>query len=71
MSGSDRYKDGSILLRKLLDGGHSVVAGRLVGALRNIGNDKLADTILKTMKSAGYDVRENDPFAEKLTFIST
>ena len=61
-------KDGSILLEKLLDGGHSVVAGRLAGALRNIRNDKLADTILKTMKSAGYDIRENDPFAEKLTF---
>lgn len=62
-------KDGSILLGKLLDGGHSVVAGRLIGALRNIGNDKLADTILKTMKSAGYDIRENDPFREKLTLI--
>jgi hypothetical protein len=62
-------KDGSVLLGKLLDGGRSVVAGRLAGALHNIGNDKLADTILKTMKSAGYDVRENDPFAEKLTFI--
>ena len=61
-------KDGSILLGKLLDGGHSVVAGRIVGALRNIGNDKLANTVLKTMKSAGYDIRENDPFAENMTF---
>lgn len=61
-------KDGSILLEKLLDGGHSVVAGRLIGALRNIGNDKLANTILKTMKSTGYDIRENDPFTEKLIF---
>ena len=61
-------KDGSILLGKLLDGGHSVVAGRLAGAFRNLNNNKLADTILKTMKSAGYDVREKDPFADKLTF---
>jgi hypothetical protein len=59
-------KDGSILLGKLLDGGHSVVAGRLIGAFRNIGNEKLANTILNTMKSAGYEVRESDPFTEKL-----
>ncbi|MGF1583805.1 MAG: Fic family protein [Bacteroidales bacterium] len=59
--------DGSVLLGMLLDGGHSVVAGRLAGAFRNIGNGKLADNILKTMKSAGYDVRENDPFEEKLS----
>lgn len=59
-------KDASVLLAKLLDGGHSVIAGRLAGAFRNIGNDRIADTLLKTMKSAGYDVREEDPFAEKL-----
>lgn len=59
-------KDGSILLEKLLNGGHSVVAGRLVGAFRNINNTKLADSILKTMKSAGYVIRENDPFDEQL-----
>jgi len=59
-------KDASVLLTKLLDGGHSVITGRLAGAFRNIGNDRIADTLLKTMKSAGYDVREEDPFAEKL-----
>ncbi len=60
-------KDGSVLLEKLLNGGHSVVSGRLAGALRNIGNKKLADNILKTMKSAGYDVRENDPYTEQFS----
>jgi hypothetical protein len=59
-------KDTSTLLEKLLEGGHSVVAGRLAGAFRNIGNKKLADNIIKTMKSAGYDIRELDPFTEKL-----
>jgi hypothetical protein len=59
-------KDTSTLLEKLLEGGHSVVAGRLAGAFRNIGNIRLADNIIKTMKSAGYDIREIDPFAEKL-----
>jgi Fic family protein len=54
--------DASEILGLLLDGGHSLKAGRIVGAFRNIGNSKIADEILKTMKSAGYDVRETDPF---------
>ena len=59
-------KNASQLLEILLDGGHSVIAGRLVGAFRNIGNDKIANDIYDTMKSVGYDVRELDPFEEKL-----
>lgn len=59
-------RDASSLLSKLLNGGHSVIAGRLAGAFRNIGNTRIADAIFKTMKSAGYDIREEDPFAEKL-----
>ncbi|WP_234406878.1 Fic family protein [Prolixibacter bellariivorans] len=59
-------KDASVILSQLLDGGHSVIAGRLAGAFRNIGNSRIADNILKTMKSAGYDVREEDPFEERL-----
>ena len=62
-------KDASGLLAKLLDGGHSVIAGRLTGAFRNIGKDKIANEIIGTMKSAGYDVREIDPFADKLPVI--
>lgn len=57
--------DASELLEKLLDGGHSTVAGRLVGAYRNLGQSKIADDILKVMKMAGYDVREVDPFVEE------
>jgi hypothetical protein len=57
-------RDASSLLRLLLDGGHSVVAGRLSGALRRLGRGAVADDILKTMKSAGYTVRETDPFAD-------
>ncbi len=55
-------RDASEILPMLLEGGHSTVAGRLAGAFRNIGNDKIADDIIKTMQSAGYDIRENDPF---------
>lgn len=60
-----RIEDGSAILRRLLDGGHSAVAGRIAGAFRNIGNDSLSDEILTTMKRAGYDVRERDPFSSK------
>ncbi len=55
-------RDSSEVLGLLLDGGHSTVAGRLAGAFRNIGQEKIADDILKTMQIAGYDVRETDPF---------
>ena len=59
-------KDASEILNPLLDGGHTVVAGRLAGAFRNINKSDIADEILTTMKSVGYDVREKDPFTDKL-----
>ncbi len=59
-------KHPSDVLARLLDGGHPVVAGRIAGAFRRIGRPELADDILKTMKSAGYDVRESDPFVTEL-----
>ena len=56
-------KDSSEILSRLLEGGHSVVAARLAGAFRRAGREGLADEIVKTMKGAGYTVREIDPFA--------
>jgi len=56
--------DASDLLHVLLEGGNSVIAGKLAGAYRNMGNNSMAEAIMKTMKSAGYDVREHDPFGE-------
>lgn len=58
-------RDGGNLTRLLPDGGHSVVAGRLAGAFRECGNPEAADQILATMKAAGYDVRETNPFPQK------
>ncbi len=55
-------KDASYISGILLDGGKSVVAGRLAGAFRNINQNRIADDILKSMLAAGYDVRESDPF---------
>lgn len=58
-------KSSSAILLRLLDGGHTAVAGRLAGAFRRVRRDAVADDIVKTMKAAGYDVRESDPFAQQ------
>jgi hypothetical protein len=58
-------KDASDVLALLLEGGHSVVAGRLAGGFRNAGQDKIANNISRTMQAAGYTVRETDPFESK------
>jgi len=55
-------RDASEITGLLLDGGHTTIAGRLAGAFRNIGRDRIADDIIKTMQSAGYDIRVTDPF---------
>ena len=57
-------KDASDVLALLLEGGHSTVAGRLAGAFRNVGQQRIADDIVKTMEKAGYTVRETDPFED-------
>ncbi|MGD0697052.1 MAG: Fic family protein [Terriglobia bacterium] len=54
--------DASDLLRLLLNGGHSAKAGYLAGAFRQTGRPELAGEIISAMKSAGYDVRESNPF---------
>jgi fido (protein-threonine AMPylation protein) len=64
-------RDASEVLDRLLEGGHSTVAGRLAGAFRNIGRDRIADNIIKTMQAAGYAVRENDPFEAESPVIFT
>jgi len=65
-------KDSSELLSRLLEGGHSTVAGRLAGALRRTERADMADEIAATMKRAGFTVREADPFdpAQTLTDLS-
>ena len=59
-------RDASEVLPILLEKGHSKIGGRLAGAFRNIGRGKIADQIVDTMKQAGYDIREDDPFEYKL-----
>lgn len=63
-------KDASELLSFLLEEGRTTVAGRLAGGFRNIGRDRIADDIVKTMQAADYNVREKDPFEHPLHLIS-
>jgi fido (protein-threonine AMPylation protein) len=62
-------RDVSIMLGKLLAGGHSTIAGRLAGAFRNSGRNSFADEIVKTMAAAGYTVRETNPFDDRPGFV--
>lgn len=55
-------REPSGLLRRLLDGGNSVVAGRLAGAFRRLGRTDFADEIRGAMAAAGFAVVETDPF---------
>ncbi|MEO8346423.1 MAG: Fic family protein [Betaproteobacteria bacterium] len=61
--------DASDLTRALLSGSHSVIAGRLAGALRAIGRGALADDILNVMRTAGYTVIEVNPFSRPLNAL--
>lgn len=64
-------RDPADLLRRLLDGGRTVVAGRLAGAFRHVGRPEVADEIGAAMKAADYEVREADPFAAGHSFDRT
>jgi len=63
--------DASQLLDRLLEGGHSSRSGRLAGAFRNMRRDRIADDIVRTMQTAGYEIRENDPFETPTPLILT
>jgi Fic family protein len=56
----------SALLGRLLDGGHTIVAGRLAGAFRRIDRSAIADELVGAMKSAGHSIRESDPFEDEV-----
>ena len=61
--------DASDVLSLLLEGGRSTVAGRLAGAFRNVGRNRVEDDIVKTMQAADYDIREKDPFENTISVI--
>lgn len=62
-------KDPSELTRYLLQNAMVTAAGRLVGAYRWLGKNNFADTIVQTMKAAGYTITEDQPFDLKQPYI--
>lgn len=62
--------DPSSLLKRLLEGGHTTIAGRLVGAFRRIDRPAIANEILSAMKAVGHVVRESDPFDEDVPLVA-
>lgn len=62
-------RDASDVLDRLLEGGRSTIAGRLAGAFRNIGRERIANDIVQAMRAAGYDIRESDPFETQSPMI--
>ena len=63
--------DASQLSRLLLDGGNSVIAGRLIGGLRAVGRDDLANDLVENMKAAAYVVPVSNPFAASVLPVRT
>jgi hypothetical protein len=57
-----RIVDATDMTRVLLEGGQTVVAGRMAGALRAVGRWHEADQLLATMRAAGYRSQETNPF---------
>ena len=50
------------LLRRLLAGSNSVIAGRLAGAFRHIGREDSAKEITRVMRETEHRLRETNPF---------
>ncbi len=53
------------LSKRLLEGGHSTIAGRLAGAFLGIQSARhtmIAGRVVQAMRNAGYNVRATDPF---------
>jgi len=57
------------LSRLLLDGGNSVIAGRLAGALDAVGKSDLATELVENMQAAGYVVVKSNPFNVPVALI--
>ena len=64
-------RDVSAITAAAIEGGHSTRAGRVAGALRSIGREEMADSLLTTMRQIGYEVTEENPFEENIRIPAT
>jgi len=53
------------IARYVLDGGHSVVAGRMIGAYHFLGDKAAAETVASAFRIKGMRVREANPFTRE------
>lgn len=58
-------KSADEILKEVADEGNSSRASRLVGALKNVGKNEMAETIKDFMTRLGHHLRLEDPFADK------
>ena len=54
------------ILREVVDEGNTARASRMVGALRNVGREEMAQQIQDYMVRIGYTMRPEDPFEDKM-----
>lgn len=59
-------RDVAPVMATAIDGGHSTRAGRIAGALRSIGREEMANSLLNTMRQVGYEVTEENPFDDNI-----
>ena len=64
-------RDISSLTAIAIEGGHSTRAGRVAGALRSIGREDMADSLITTMRQIGYEVTEENPFEDNIRIPET
>lgn len=58
------------ILQEVIDEGNSSRASRIVGALRNVGRDEMAQKILDYMTRTGHIMRPEDPFEDQVQGMS-
>lgn len=59
------------IARILIEGGHTRVASRLIGAYRFLGAETAAETIAGNLSAIGYRVREENPFVSEQPLFGT
>lgn len=64
-----QLRDADDLSRILLDGEHSVIAGRIVAALEAVGRDDLGRQIHQVMTSVGYVINRDNPFTQPVAHV--
>ncbi|MDE6022382.1 MAG: cell filamentation protein Fic [Muribaculaceae bacterium] len=57
------------ILKVVADEGNTTRASRIVGALKNIGRNEMADEITSFMTKLGHTLRPEDPFEDKAEYL--